>query len=360
MNTYRAAIVGTGGIARAHVQAIRGCLDRVELVACCDIDQQRVETFADEHGIAGRYRELDDLLEREKPDLVHICTPPGLHCKLSVKSLTGGAWVLCEKPLCASLAEMDRIEAAETETGNYCSSVFQLRFGSGSFHLKRLVREESLGRPLVGVCNTTWYRDDAYYAVPWRGKWSTELGGPTMGHGIHTMDLFLWLMGEWDEVRAMMGTLDRDIEVEDVSMAAVRFASGAMGSVVNSILCPRQETYVRLDFQRATVEATYLYHHVNDNWRFTAAPGVPDRQAAAWTAMPADVPSTHQAQLVDLLDSMDKGERPTVSGRGVRPTIEFLTALYKAAITGQPVKRGSISPGDPFYSSIHGGVKRSH
>ena len=96
-------------------------------------------------------------------------------------------------------------------------------------HLRSLIQEQAMGRLLVGLCNTTWYRNEAYYAVPWRGKWATELGGPTMGHGIHQIDLFLWLLGDWEEVRAMAGTLYHDIEVEDVSMAVVRFANGAMG-----------------------------------------------------------------------------------------------------------------------------------
>ena len=66
-------------------------------------------------------------------------------------------------------------------------------------------------------------------------------------------------MDEWEEVVAMAPTLDRQIEVEDVAMAMVRFGSGAVGQITNSALSPRQETYLRLDFQRATVECTALY-----------------------------------------------------------------------------------------------------
>src|SRR5690606_28015060 len=109
-----------------------------------------------------------------------------------------------------------------------------------------------LGRPLVAICHTLWYRDAPYYAVPWRGKWETELGGPTMGHGIHAMDHLLYLLGDWTEVRAQVATLDRAVEVEDVSMALVRFANDAHASIVNSVLSPRQETYLRIDYQRAS------------------------------------------------------------------------------------------------------------
>ncbi len=64
--------------------------------------------------------------------------------------------------------------------------------------------------------------------------------------------------------------------------------------------------------------------------------------------------SYHDRQLTEFLDSMDAGERPAVSGSDVRPTIEFLAALYKSAMLGEPVRRGSIGPSDPFYSSMNG------
>jgi predicted dehydrogenase len=356
MNPIKVAIVGTGSIANAHLDGLKSVGDRVRLVAGVDTDAKRVAAFCAEKNIPRSYTDVAAMLAAERPDLVHICTPPGSHCDISVQCLDGGAWVLCEKPLCASLAELDRLAAAEQRTGKYCSCVFQWRFGSAGQHVKKLVEANAMGRPLVGLCNTTWYRGLAYYAVPWRGKWATELGGPTMGHGIHAMDFFLWVMGDWREVRAMMGTLDRKIEVEDVSMALVRFENRAMGSIVNSVLSPREESYVRFDCQEATVEVKHLYGYANENWQFTAIPDVTAEKLNGWKSMPANVPCAHGPQIAALLDSFAKNERPLVSGHEARRTIEFLTALYKSAITGQPVTRGSIRPGDPFYEKIHGGT----
>ena len=354
MDKLRAVIIGTGGIAQSHVKALRQASADVDLVAGMDIDADRASAFCETHEIGRAYSDLDQLLAREQPQLVHIATPPGTHCDLIIAALEAGAWVLCEKPLCASLAEMDRIEAAEARTGNYCSSVFQWRFGSGGQHLKGLIDSGALGKPLVCVNLTTWFRTHEYYAVPWRGKWATELGGCTMGHGIHSMDFMLHQLGEWAEVRAMMGTLDRNIEVEDVSMATVRFANGAMASITNSVLSPREVSYLRFDFQQATVELTHLYSYNNGDWRYTAAPGVAPEQLAAWQQLPPNVPSSHEAQLQAMLASHARNERPPVSGPDVRPTIEFLASLYKSAITGQPVARGSITPADPFYHAMNG------
>jgi predicted dehydrogenase len=177
-----------------------------------------------------------------------------------------------------------------------------------------------------------------------------------MGLGIHAMDHFLDLMGDWEEVRAMAGTLDRDIEVEDISMALVRFSSGAFGSIVNSALSPRQETYLRLDYQRATVELTHLYGYTRDNWKLTLAPPAQDDSLQqAWQSFPPDVGSTHGAQLNEFVRDMDRGVCPRSSGGDARRTIELLTAIYKSAFTNQPVVRGSITPEDPFYSKLHGG-----
>lgn len=355
MRKYKVAIIGTGGIARIHAQALKASADRVEIAACVDIDRERVANFGKEHGIPHLFTDAQEMLERIQPDLVHICTPPNLHAELSIRAVKAGAWVLCEKPLCASLAELDAIHQAEAETGNYVSSVFQHRFGPGAAHLRRLIQEQAMGRLLVGLCNTTWYRNAAYYAVPWRGKWATELGGPTMGHGIHQIDLFLWLSGDWQEVRAMAGTLYHDIEVEDVSMAVVRFENGAMGSITNSVLSPREESYLRFDFEKATVELSHLYGFGRDNWKYTKAPETDHEELARWSAVPEQKLGGHSAQIAALLDSMDKGERPLVSGVEARRTIEFITALYKAALTGAPVRRGEITPDDPFYHSLHGG-----
>src|SRR5205807_2607066 len=151
--------------------------DRVELVAAVDVDADRLEEFQRTNDIAAGYTSLDAMLDIEKPDLVHVCTPPAMHVDPVVSCLEAGAWVLVEKPPCLSLAEFDRIEAAERDGGPYASVVFQHRFGSGARHLRRLVDTGELGRPLVALCQTTWYRDHAYFDVPWRGRWSTEGGG---------------------------------------------------------------------------------------------------------------------------------------------------------------------------------------
>lgn len=309
-----------------------------------DIAEGAVREFCGEAGIPHAYTDLERMLEERRPDLVAVCTPPTLHREQAVAALRAGAWVWCEKPPVPTLADFDAVEAAEgTDGGPYAAIVFQHRFGSGARHVRRLIDERAMGRPLVAHCQTTWYRNADYYAVPWRGRWATEGGGPAMGHGIHQMDLLLDLLGPWTEVRAMAGRLVHDVETEDVSTALVRFANGALATVVNSVLSPDEVSRIRVDCERATVELTHLYGHSNDNWRITPAPDVPEADVAGWRDFGADVPSSHLAQLRDLVASMRAGERPRSSGADGRTSLELITALYKSAFTDTTVHAGRSS-----------------
>ena len=153
----------------------------------------------------------------------------------------------------------------------------------------------------------------------------------------------------------MMSSLEYDIEVENVSMASVRFAGGAMANFSNSILSPRQESYMRLDFNKATVELRSLYSYRNQDWSYSTYPDSPyEGQLKDWGRFPLQVPASHVTQVGAFLDSVERQERPEVSGADVRGTIEFLTAFYKSAQLGQPVTRGSILPDDDYYHLLNG------
>lgn len=356
MKPRRTAIVGAGRSVSNHLAAIDALPpERLELVAVVDVDGQRAA-----NAVAGRegaiaYTDMTTMLSAEAPDLVQIVTPPASHLDLCVEALEAGAWVLCEKPLCLSLGEFESIAAAEQATGGFVCAVAQWRYGSAAQHLRALINEGVFGRTLLGVCNTLWYRPQEYYQDSWHGRWASEAGGPSANLGIHLMDLCLWLMGDWTAVRAQMATLDHDIEVEDVSLAMVNFASGAMASFVNSAVSPRQSSYLRLDFQRATAEVEALYRYTNTDWRLSLPDGATNLEPLRrWEALDNDLGGRHEAQLIRLLEAMDQGARPPSSGKESLRVLEFLAALYKSAHTGDVVRRGSIGPDDPFFHAMNG------
>ncbi len=356
--TLRAAIIGTGGIAQSHLTAYEAHPSDMTVVAAADIDEARVAGFCT--GDMKPYTDIGRLLAEQKPDLVSICTPPALHVEQTAAALRGGAWVWCEKPPCLSPAGYDEMTAAETEGGPYACFVFQHRFSSAVEHFRGLLAGGELGRPLVAHCQTTWFRDAEYYAVPWRGEWETEGGGPAMGQGIHQIDLLLHLLGEWTEVRAMADRLVHDVRTEDVSTALVRFESGALATVVNSVLSPDEVSRIRIDCADATVELTHLYGYGNDDWTYTPAPHVrePER-VKKWRTPAADLDSSHTAQLTHVLAAVRAGERPPCSGADGRRALDFIAAMYKSAFTGRGVQAGEITPEDPFHAAMNGGFPTS-
>ncbi|MGH8963789.1 MAG: Gfo/Idh/MocA family protein [Actinomycetes bacterium] len=347
------AIVGTGGIAAFHAEALAAQGDRARIVAATDVDAAKLAAYESRWSVPAVYPTLDELLAHEKPDLATLCTPPGLHAPQAVACLSRGITVLCEKPPVLSLAELDAIAEA-TSPGAHFATVFQHRFGSGAVRLRGLMGDPRLGRPLTTVCHTLWYRPDEYFAVPWRGKWDVEGGGPTMGHGIHQFDLLLSVLGEWEEVVAVAARQARPTATEDLSHAIVTFSSGAIASIVNSVVSPRERSYLRFDFELATVELDHVYGYRDKNWRVTAAPGHEPSVASAWADGPVDTPSGHAAQFAEVLSALESGVEPPVTLPDTRRTVELIAAIYASAFTGDRVLRGSLGPDSPFYHRMDG------
>lgn len=352
----RAAIVGTGNIARFHAEALGSVPERAEIVAAVDLDPDAVSAFRARYSIPRGYTDLAVMLAEERPDLVHVCTPPGGHRDQVETCLSAGSTVLVEKPPALSLAELEKMAAAEGgENGPWLATVFQHRFGSGAARVRALFEAGVLGQPLVANCHTTWFRPQEYFDVPWRGRWETEGGGPTMGHGIHQMDLLLALLGEWTEVSAIARRQARDIETEDVSLAHVDFANGAVASIVNSLLSPQEESRIRIDFERATVELVHLYGYGDQSWRITPAPGFEDEVNAAWEAGESGVNSGHHAQIAKVLDAVREGTPPPVTSAESLRTLRLVAAVYASSFEQRPIAPADLGPESPFHERMSGG-----
>ena len=156
---------------------------------------------------------------------MHICTPPQTHTPLAIAGLRAGVAVARREAagVSASARSTELAAVAGRDRRAASSRVFQHRFGAGAAPAaRRWSARASSGRPLVATCETLWYRDDEYFAVPWRGTWEIEGGGPTMGHGIHQFDLLLSVLGPWRQVTRRRGPAGRGRrDTEDVSMALV-------------------------------------------------------------------------------------------------------------------------------------------
>lgn len=352
----RIALVGTGAIAHEHVKGILAHPDLAQVVAAVHPKLTVAQAFCDQYRIARAFASTEAMLEAARPDIIAICSPPATHFPLTLLGLRAGAHVVCEKPLALSLAELDQIAAAEAETGRICASIIQWRCGAAAAHVKKLIEDGEAGKPLLAICQTLWYRDTAYYAdEPWRSRWATAGGGVAMTLGIHAMDLTLWLMGEWQSVQAVTAALDRAVEVDTIALAHARFANGALGSFINSALSPRQRSHIRLDLQRLTIELDHLYRYDNSHWRFALAENSSFAdKLAEWQTIPGDHAGSLAAQWDRMIHNFAANREVETRVKHVRATYDFIASLYKSAQSGAPVERGSIQPGDPFYTAMNG------
>jgi predicted dehydrogenase len=362
----KVTILGAGAIAGAHAAALAALpahgIDGGELTHVVDVDARRAERFAADHGVPHHGTDLRALLDAGEVDCVHVCTPPAAHLDVSVAALRAGVHVVVEKPAVLSLAEADALAAAEREAaaaglpGRF-TQIVQHRFGAGIPRLRRFLADGTLGPAYVAQCDTLWFRTPAYFEVPWRGRFDTEGGGTTMGHGIHQFDLLLAVLGPWVEVRAMAGRLARHTDTEDVSTALVRFANGTMATITNSAISPRQTSRLRVDTEAATVELEHLYGYDDSSWTVTPVDGRED-VGEAWAADAARSAdggaSGHLAQLVPTYRALVAGEPCPVTVADARDTLELAAAIYKSAFTGAIVRAGEIGEGDPFHASMAG------
>lgn len=332
----RAAIIGTGAIANAHAAALAATPD-AELVAVVDRDPALARAFAERWGDPATFDSLDALLASGTVDVLHVCTPPGVHAGQAIAALDAGLHVVCEKPAALSLDELDAMTDAAARNDRRLAVVFQQRTGSAAAHVRGLLDSGALGRPLVATCQTLWFRDPAYFAVPWRGRWATEGGGPTLGLGIHQIDLLAWLLGDWASVQGQLWRLDRETQMEDVSTAVIAFAAGTVASVVTSALSPRETSSIRIDTERATVTVDHLYGHGHEHWRITPAPHVDPDLAAAWALPEVEEASGHDPLVRDIYAALVSGRPLPSTATDAARSFEIVTAIYSSAASGAVV-----------------------
>ncbi len=337
--SYGFGIVGTGVIAAVHAEAIAS-LPGAALVAVTDVAPASAAAFAAARGCAAE-PDLDTLLARPDVDVVSVCAPSGLHAEIGIRAAKAGKHLVVEKPVDVTLDAADRLIEAAHAAGVALTVISQHRFDPGLVEAKRLLDEGALGRLVLGEASTKWYRTQAYYeSAAWRGTHAMD-GGSLMNQGIHYVDLLRWCMGPVTEVTALCATQTHEIEVEDTSIAALRFSSGAVGTIVASTA-----VFPGLA-QRLEISGTEGTLTVEDGAivrrAFGGGAGEPDdgpaaAAKAATRSDPAAVgAASHAAQIADLLAAVQERGDPAVTGESGRAALEIVCAVYESARTGRPV-----------------------
>jgi len=285
--------------------------------------------------------DVREVLEGRGIQLASVCTPPGTHAPISIELLEHGIHTLCEKPMAASLQECDAMLAAAQRAGATLSVVAQNRFRTPMMRLKHLLDAGVAGRVLHAQVDSYWWRGPSYYDLWWRGTWEKEGGGCTLNHAVHHVDALQWMVGMPVEVQAMMANVAHDnAEVEDLSVAVMRFESGAIGQLTSSVVHHGQNQQIVFQTDKAKVGVPW------DVYASTPRPnGFPERDQATeaaltdyYEALPSLVHQGHVGQVDDVLSALERdGRGPLIDGLEGRKTLEIVTALYKSAITSQRV-----------------------
>ena len=339
----KSAIIGCGNIGPHHANCY-GATREAQLAAVVDIVPERAEKVARKHGVPF-YTDFREVLKRKDIDIIDVCVPSGLHGDIAMAAAKAGKHCLSEKPLDVTPQRCDQIIRAFKKSGTTLGGMYQHRFADDSQRAKAAIEAGRLGRITLATCSTNWWRTQEYYdSGDWRGTWKLDGGGCLMNQGIHAIDLLVWLAGPVRSVTARTALLGHErIEVEDVAVATVEFASGALGIIQGTTTvfpgaAVRHEIMgtdgmIYLEDDKATL--WQLRDEIETGKTGPAAAGPAGVGAAAhWSNLSNDL-------FVRCIDNFARavreGQSPLVTGEEHKKSVEVICAIYQSAQTGKTV-----------------------
>ncbi|WP_308723535.1 Gfo/Idh/MocA family protein [Paenibacillus polysaccharolyticus] len=347
------AIIGAGAISNAHISAYMKFPERCRIVAVVDVYMEKAQKRIEEYGLHDTVAVADyhELLQNDI-DLVSICTPPYTHASIACDFMKAGKHVLVEKPMASSLEEADQMLKAAQDSGTLLSVVAQNRFTTPMMKLKSVLDSRHMGPILHVQVDSYWWRGHSYYDLWWRGTWEKEGGGCTLNHAVHHIDAMLWMMGAPIEVQAMMANTAHDnAEVEDISMAMLRFSQGAVGMITSSVVHHGEEQQLIFQGKEARVSVPWkvVASTSQSNGFPEPNPDLEWKLHQQYDALPEVIHSGHAGQVENVLDAIENGTSLVVDGESGRNTLELIVGIYKSASTGEKVVF-PIPSDDTFYS----------
>jgi len=344
MATTKVGIVGAGGIARQHAIAWRSNEPRGKLVALADISPQRAQIISDDFtgGTAKIYGSIDELVADPEIDVVDICLPHDLHADAIIKAARAGKAVLCEKPLCTTMEDAERIHAVLEETGVPFMMAHNQLFQPSLLEARKLLSLGTIGTPFVfrsiecfqntgALLGTQGKHDLAPGENPW--AWRADVkrmgGGELLDTGWHSTYRLLALVGERPvEVSAITERfLIPGLPAEDTGLVNVVFQSGAVGQILTTwaFAAPGDTQFEVMGSLGSLSGAPESISHQLHGW---AAPSV------------KSVPATHTftAEITHYLDVLQTGaesQAPFAAGARV---LQVIKAAYKASVEKRTVE----------------------
>lgn len=342
--SLRYAIIGCGRISRNHIAA--AIENELEIVALCDLSHKKTEEIISEFNLPNsttQYTDYQDLLEKEKPDLIAICTESGKHGQIALDCIEAGCHLIIEKPIALSLEEADEIIKIAKEKNVKVSACHQNRFNKSVQKIREAVEGERFGRLFHGTAHIRWNREKDYYKqAPWRGTWEQD-GGALMNQCIHNIDLLRWMMG--NDIIEVMGMIDNlkhgYIEAEDLGMAIIKFSNGSYGIVegTTNIYPKNFEETLYIFGEKGTVKAGGKSVNLIEEWQFADSLDNPKEVIEKYFENPPNVYGFgHIPLYADVVEAIQMDRDPYVTAEDGRRALELVLAIYKSAVEGKSIK----------------------
>lgn len=318
----KAAIIGLGAISKLHINALK--MRGVEISALCDSVLSRAEETKKEFGLNAKiYTDYKELLDCEKLDVVHVCTPHFLHAPISVYALNKNVNVLCEKPVAISYKQLDEIEAAVKSSKAVLGVCQQNRYNPSILYAKKFVE----GKSLISAAGTlVWRRDAEYYGSgDWRGKKATEGGGVMINQALHTLDILQWFMGMPDSVIANVSdnSLRGIIEVEDTAFGMFKYKNNPNKDfIVNATNAAKYSFPVSISFSDGAHTVIIVGDNLIIDDEFVATEkGQPIFGKEVWGA-------GHINLIKDYYDCLEQNRRFALDFFEAKKVVKLILAMY--------------------------------
>ena len=340
----RYAIIGCGRISPNHIAA--ALENGLEVVALCDIEEAKMDETIEKFNLSNKIKKYLDyklMLEKEKPELVAICTESGKHGKIALDCIEANANLIIEKPIALSLEEADMIiEKASKKNIKVCAC-HQNRFNKSVQKIREAVEANRFGKLMHATAHIRWNRGEDYYKqAPWRGTWEQD-GGALMNQCIHNIDLLRWMMG--DEITEVVGMTDNlihgYIDAEDLGMALVKFSNGSYGIIegTTNIYPKNLEETLYIFGEKGTVKAGGKSVNLIEEWQFADNLDNADEVKQNYFENPPNVYGFgHKPLYKDVIEAIENDRQPYVTAIDGRNALELVLAIYKSAAEGKSIK----------------------
>lgn len=350
-------IIGCGGIANGkHMPSLKK-IKNVQMVAFCDIIEERAVKAAEEYGVEGAqvYTDYKELLKDRDIEVVHVCTPNRSHAFISIDAMEAGKHVMCEKPMAKTYKEAKEMLDASERTGMKLTIGYQSRWRADSLYLKKMCEDGELGEIYYGKAIALRRR-----AVPTWGVFLNEYeqgGGPLIDIGTHALDLTLWMMDNY-KPKMVVGTTFEKLKnqkdcgnawgdwdpkkftVEDAAFGFIVMENGATIMLESSWALNIRNPKEAITMICGTEGGADMFDGLNINFIKNGRQCIlkPDLTAGGVAFYDGDGdedPSVLEARA--WLDAVVNDHEPRTKASQALVVTQILEAIYESAKTGKPV-----------------------